>query len=591
MLRNAIIHKFISHDGATLSYRHWPSASQASATQTSNGQTNQAIILFHRGHEHSARLQDIVDQLDMPNVHIFAWDARGHGLSEGVRGYAKHFGVLVKDADCFAQHLCSAYALKPENIAVVAQSVGAVIAATWLHDYAPNIRAIVLVSPALRVRLYVPLAIPSLRLLIKIKPIAFIKSYVKGKLLTHNPAKAASYNSDPLVSPIIAVNILVGLHDAATRLMDDAAAIQTPMQLLVSGADWVVAQAPQHHLFERWGASLKEKHVYPSFLHDTLNEQDNHLPIAALKAFIAARFAAPVAIANMQGADQAGYTYNEYVALAKPLPSYHPQAWYYGFFRRYLRSVGKLSQGMRIGVATGFDSGASLDYVYQNQARGVGAVGRAMDTIYLNSIGWRGIRVRKQHLVQLLASAVNLLSVAGQPVRLLDIAAGHGRYIVDALSKLQGVPFSAHLRDYDAQNVAAGQALIEANQLQNHITFVQGDAFDTSSLAAITPQATIGVVSGLYELYADNAAIKRSLVGMAGAVQQGGYLIYTNQPWHPQLALIARGLSSHRSGKPWVMRRRTQLEIDQLVAAAGFCKVEMLIDEWGIFTVSLAKRL
>jgi hypothetical protein len=39
------------------------------------------------------------------------------------------------------------------------------------------------------------------------------------------------------------------------------------------------------------------------------------------------------------------------------------------------------------------------------------------------------------------------------------------------------------------------------------------------------------------------------------------------------------------------MRRRTQAEMDQLVAAAGFQKVEQRIDEWGIFTVGLARRI
>ena len=39
------------------------------------------------------------------------------------------------------------------------------------------------------------------------------------------------------------------------------------------------------------------------------------------------------------------------------------------------------------------------------------------------------------------------------------------------------------------------------------------------------------------------------------------------------------------------MRRRTQAEMDQLVAAAGFRKIEQRIDEWGIFTVSLAERI
>ena len=77
---------------------------------------------------------------------------------------------------------------------------------------------------------------------------------------------------------------------------------------------------------------------------------------------------------------------------------------------------------------------------------------------------------------------------------------------------------------------------------------------------------------------------------MARAVEAGGYLIYTGQPWHPQLEMIARALTSHRQGEAWVMRRRTQAEIDQLVREAGFEKVGQRIDEWGIFTVSIARR-
>ena len=84
--------------------------------------------------------------------------------------------------------------------------------------------------------------------------------------------------------------------------------------------------------------------------------------------------------------------------------------------------------------------------------------------------------------------------------------------------------------------------------------------------------------------------VLRSLKGIADAVPEGGWLVYTGQPWHPQLELIARALTSHRAGQAWVMRRRVQAEMDQLVDEAGFEKIEQRIDEWGIFTVSLARR-
>jgi hypothetical protein len=82
--------------------------------------------------------------------------------------------------------------------------------------------------------------------------------------------------------------------------------------------------------------------------------------------------------------------------------------------------------------------------------------------------------------------------------------------------------------------------------------------------------------------------VSRSLSGLSRAIEPGGYLVYTCQPSHPQLEMIARTLTSHRGGAAWVMRLRSQAEMDQLVEKAGFEKVAMRVDEWGIFTVALA---
>ena len=120
------------------------------------------------------------------------------------------------------------------------------------------------------------------------------------------------------------------------------------------------------------------------------------------------------------------------------------------------------------------------------------------------------------------------------------------------------------------------------------IQFCEGDAFDEQSLAQIEPPANLAVVSGLYELFSDNSLVLASLQGVAQALREGGFLIYTGQPWHPQLEMIARVLDN-REGQPWIMRRRTQAELDALVRAAGFEKIDMEIDDLGIFTVSLAR--
>ncbi len=170
-----------------------------------------------------------------------------------------------------------------------------------------------------------------------------------------------------------------------------------------------------------------------------------------------------------------------------------------------------------------------------------------------------------------------------------SIAAGHGRYILDAL---QAMPAWEHatLRDYSSLNVAAGSKAIAERGLAHKAVFVEGDAFSTQSLAAVVPKPTLAVVSGLYELFPANHLLEASLAGLAKAVAPGGYLVYTNQPWHPQLEFIARVLSSHRQGDAWVMRCRSQAEIDQLVRNAGFEKITQRIDPQGIFSVGLARR-
>ena len=102
---------------------------------------------------------------------------------------------------------------------------------------------------------------------------------------------------------------------------------------------------------------------------------------------------------------------------------------------------------------------------------------------------------------------------------------------------------------------------------------VSGGNFDRNALAAYRSQRydesvqenpnfffgplsllLFGAASFLYELFPSNEKVLTSLRGLAAALPAGGYLVYTNQPWHPQVEFIARVLDN-RDGKPWIMRR------------------------------------
>lgn len=176
---------FSTSDGESLYFRHWPAA---------EGNGKKVIVLFHRGHEHSGRLQHIVDELDMPDTHFYAWDARGHGQSPGDRGYSPSLARSVLDVDEFVRFVSKDAQVSLEYIVVIAQSVGAVLVSTWVHDYAPKIRGMVLASPAFKVKLYVPFARTGLGLMQRIRGLFYVNSYVKGKFLTHDPERVASFS-------------------------------------------------------------------------------------------------------------------------------------------------------------------------------------------------------------------------------------------------------------------------------------------------------------------------------------------------------------------------------------------------------------
>ena len=574
--------EFISHDGISLFYRHWPAENNEADAPT--------IVLFHRGHEHSGRIAHLVEELNLPNFQFFAWDARGNGKSPGERGDAPSFAWIVRDAESFFQHIKESYQLSSENIAVIGQSVGAVIASTWVHDYVPNIRALVLGSPAFSVKLYVPFAVPGLKLLYNLKGNFFVNSYVKPKLLTHDKKREESFKTDPLIARPISTRILLDLYSTSTRIVKDAQSIHVPTQILVSGSDYVVRRKPQEQFFNNLGSIKKEYHVLPGFYHDTLGEKDRYIAVERARRFILECFDQPQPLPCLLNADKIGYTRAEADNLSLPVQGFFKKL-YWKITRNNLKRAGKISDGVKLGIETGFDSGSTLDYVYRNQPSGCSGFGRYLDFIYLSSIGWRGIRQRKVHAEELLKLAIENLRKADKPVDIVDIAAGHGRYVLEAVSQLAKLPNSILLRDYSDINVRDGQALIESKGLGAIARFEKGDAFNKAQLASLSTKPTLAVVSGLYELFGDNQLITNSLGGLAETMEEGSYLIYTGQPWHPQLEFIARALTSHREGQAWVMRRRTQLEMDQLVEAAGFRKLTMRIDEWGIFTVSIAQRI
>ncbi len=568
--------EFHTFDGLTLFYRY----------KKPNINTKNTLLILHRGHEHSGRVVDIADKLADDKKWCFAFDLRGHGRSEGTRAWAPNFETWVRDLNSFAGHLYQQHGIKTNNILLIANSVGSVMAVSWILNYGPNLKGCILGAPAFKIKLYIPLALQSLRLLSKFSSHQFVTSYVKSKLLTRDPQQALAYDNDPLITKKIGVNILVTLFDTTKNCFNRLADFETPALILTAEND-VIVQNNQHAVFYNRISSKVKKHItLKGFKHAIFHEQDLDLLIAPCQQFIQQQFNGDTANLPAVIPHPRQQTVAEHYSLQQTESGL--KQLYYTSARWCLRHIGKYANGVAIGLKYGFDSGIALDYVYQNAPTGSNWIGKQIDKAYLQSIGWRGIRMRKQHLKHTLSNIIDLIHASGATPTIFDIASGPGRYLFE-LQQEKTFPLMLHLNDIDPASLKQAKTFSE-ERADNTTQFSNQDVFNPTVSWHFESDPNIIIISGLLELYENNQQVHHVLNQLFDILQPGGYLIYTSQPWHPQLNMIGR-LLNNRQGDRWIMRRRPQIEIDQLIAASGFTKMNTIANDNGIFTVSFAQKL
>ncbi|AZA77988.1 alpha/beta fold hydrolase [Chryseobacterium sp. G0186] len=556
---------FTSFDNHEIFYREW------------NYQPQQkSIIMIHRGHEHSERLNDIAQSPQFSKYNIFAFDLRGHGHTKTKTSSV--FMDYVRDLDSFSKFLYSKYEVKISDIFVVANSIGGVVASAWAHDFAPNISGMALLAPAFRINLIVPLANEMITLGTKLKKGLIIKSYVKSKMLTHDPEQQKAYDTDPLISRSIDAELLINLAKAGKRLVEDAEAIDIPTLILAAEKDHVVFNKDQKIFHDKLDTDLKKYEVLPDFFHGILFDSGREKVYDKIVDFAEKCFNRPPR-KNHLSPDP--FSVKEYQDLQNNIGNNLN----FKLQKLSLGKIGKISNGMAIGLKYGFDSGASLDYVYQNEPKGKFGFGKMMDKNYLNAIGWKGIRIRKQHLLQLLEQKIQILKHQGRAVKILDIAGGTGNYLFDIKERYPEADIV--INEFVKSNIDIGEKVIKEKNYQQ-IRFTNFDCFDPETYKKLDFEPNITIVSGILELFGDNEMASKAIRGIVSIAEKNSYIVYTGQPWHPQLKMIAYVLNNHQN-KDWIMRRRSQKELDRIMAFNTVQKDSMLIDDFGIFTVSSGK--
>ncbi|MGB2081735.1 MAG: alpha/beta fold hydrolase, partial [Psychrobacter sp.] len=494
-----------AYDGTAIYYRYWLTTPLEDIKQAN--QPLRQVILLHRGHEHSGRLAELGEQFATAGYQVFAWDARGNGRSGGIKDHAESVTELERDLEGFVQLVIGQTGIAIEDTLIVASSIGAVLAAAWVHDYAPNIRGMILGTPALSIRLYLPFAIPSLKVARTLGLMSRVSSYVKAQVLTHDKDAQQAYNADPLISNSISTDLLIDTHATGQRLLDDAGAITVPTFVLCAGKDYVVDKQAERTFYEAINTPIKRWQLYPDSYHAIFHETNKADVFADCIEFAEQIFSTPVQAPDLSTAHLNSASKDKVDRLA--IKPFNPN---FAITRFAMQKFGHVSDAIATGLEHGFDSGHSLDHVYYNKPSGQNKFGQAVDKFYLNNIGWQGIRIRREHILELARLALTDIEDKNQSnakpyqPKLLDIASGHGFYAFDLLTEFTDL--QAELRDYEMHNIQALQAKAEHLAMSSRVVTSKKDAFDpisyidahTKDTSTDTKKSDLAIASGLFEL-------------------------------------------------------------------------------------------
>jgi hypothetical protein len=559
--------QYESRDGESLYYRWWPSMSRVRRGM---------VVLVHVGVSAASGAHDLVVSLDLPEFDFVAWEVHVPNRMNTFRLPSAPFQSAQRDLQSFTKHLCAQHDITIEDVVVLAEGDAAVLAASWARDFAPRLRGVVLIAPR------------------------FARRRVAGCApLRRTSGPGPLHNTDANGSPRVggwsrwvrpgsrlpewAPALERGRDLAVRRLLHDPSGITQPLQLIACHADVPAAHKAMQAFVAGTRSNLKQ-FIEAKFAGSALVSYLGSQPAEAVRRFVRQCFyecATTAAVLPPAPVHPLGIKARDSKAsdrLARSL------------IELGLRAAGRLSPGLGAGCKRGFHSADALDYVYQNRSGGSSLIGKLLDNMFLRSDRSRALRHRHRHVAELLKLAMCRADSSNMPIRIADFAAGSARYVFDAM-RYSGVrPEHVLLRDKNRLCVQAGRALARSRRLDDLIRYEQADALDEEAFVDLAAKMTVTVASGLFETLPTAELVRRSLAGIARATDVGGYLVYTGRQPHCDADPVDDVLGRVANGSRYPLFPRSQAELDTLVCEAGFRKLTQRIDDWGLYTVSLAQR-
>lgn len=236
------------------------------------------ILITHGQAEHSDCYQRLVDGFSGSGWNFIAWDLRGHGKSEGLRGYAKDFNEYISDFTIFIDKCLSLDEVKSKPVLLLSHSMGGLIQTCGLlenkyHEKYSNIKAQILSSPLFGVAVDVPAwkdtGATFINLLL---PKVTLGNEIKNEQLTRDIEVMREYEADTYRHGRISSGVYLGFKREFPFVLARAHEIKLPSFLSVSDQDPVVSSEAALKFFDLIDSNIKGLKIVEGGKHELYND-------------------------------------------------------------------------------------------------------------------------------------------------------------------------------------------------------------------------------------------------------------------------------------------------------------------------------
>jgi len=255
---------FESSPGVRLAEYWWP---------TPNAKA--AVFLIHGYGEHAGRYQHIADDLATHGYSLYAFDLRGHGKSDGDRGFINTFDDFVADTDAALPRF---NALRGDLPAFhMGHSMGGLVLTLYVTSRKLETNGLVFSSPFLKMAAEVSPFLQAVSGVIAAVLPKLPMGDVDAEAISRDTNEVRKYEDDPLVfHDKVVARTGARMIRATAYARTVVNQIKDPMLVFHGTDDHLAAFEGGQLMYDNAGAEDKTFHVYRDGYHELFNDLERH---------------------------------------------------------------------------------------------------------------------------------------------------------------------------------------------------------------------------------------------------------------------------------------------------------------------------